>query len=196
MLFLTRTFVFSLTGGAGSHDTFFPKPTTAIMVLYLWGSSCGDGDVSPTHWLSLDRVHLHSAIPMFGKMLGFSNQIHSVTFLTLNLRAVFRLVGKKRIKGIRAGIFTNPQLRWSATRGWNLKSGYVSGEKKQILHTWSNAPYQVINSYSNNVCTFIFLRLYHNVLSSQFSFRLGTGINSPTVAHGWFWLTEYWKRGR
>lgn len=112
------------------YDTLFQtQPHRALLcfvvVLYLRGSSCGDGDGSPTYWLWLDRDHLHSAIPMFSTMLGFSNQINITAFQPA-LKDAFRLRWEK---GIRAGIVTNPQLGQSVPMGWNLKSGFVSDEK-------------------------------------------------------------------
>lgn len=110
------------------HYWDFQTASTVFMVLYLWGSSCGDDDVSPTHWLSLDRDHLHSAIPMFGKMLGFSKQIHSTPFPS-GLCAAFRPVEKKLLKELQLN-FTNPRLSQSATKGEIWKVDLLGGEKK------------------------------------------------------------------
>lgn len=109
----------------------WPNPTTqcyvSLGVLYLWGSSCGVDDGSPTNWLSPDRDHLHSASPMFCTTLGFSDHIQSTTFQPGD-KAVLEPEGEK---GIRVGIFTNPQ---SATMGWNLWSAFVSEGKRTWKH--------------------------------------------------------------
>lgn len=82
-----------------------PKPNQCFfVVLYLWVSSCGADDGSPTYWLSLDRDHLHSAIPMFGTMLGFSNQTHWTNYFSV-LASVLFLECEKRIRVI---IVTSP----------------------------------------------------------------------------------------
>lgn len=107
------------------HYWDFQTASTVFMVLYLWGSSCGDDDVSPTHWLSLDRDHLHSAIPMFGKALGFSKQIHFSSFPS-GLCAAFRPVEKKNYSW---NIHQSPTKSVSH-QGWNLKSGFVRRKKK------------------------------------------------------------------
>lgn len=122
---------------------YFQTASTIFMVLYLWGSSCGDDDVSPTHWLSLDRDHLHSAIPMFGKMLGFSKQIHSPSFRPASVLHLDRW--KKRVKGITAEILTNPQLSQWATKGeiWKVDLLGEKNKNKNTTYTWSSSHNQL-----------------------------------------------------
>lgn len=111
-----------------------------IVVLYLWGSSCGVDDGSPKYWLSLDKDHLHSAIPMFSTKLGFSSQIHH-TAVQPGVRGTF---GPEREKGIRTGLVTNRQTGQSDTMGWNLKRGSVSDDNNSFSicccsdQHWSN----------------------------------------------------------
>lgn len=128
---------FSLNYKPQGRSTNKQTASTVFMVLYLWGSSCGDDDVSPTHWLSLDKDHLHSAIPMFGKMLGFSNNTHSTTFQS-GLWAAFRPAGgrKKELKELQLKYSPIPRLRQSSTRGkiWKVDLLGGGGRKKLSKH--------------------------------------------------------------
>lgn len=52
------------------HQKNWKAADLCALILYLWASSSGGDDGSPTYWLSPDRDHLHSEIPMLGTMLG------------------------------------------------------------------------------------------------------------------------------
>lgn len=78
------------------HTFLSQTPTINLVALYLWGSSCGAGDGSPTHWQSLEGGHLHSAISTFGTALGFTNQNTLHLFAGCNLKCGFFSKGKKK----------------------------------------------------------------------------------------------------